>query len=693
MVGAMTEFPEAWVRKGRLQHAMKVRRFFVQEATTIRGTIVNGLIRERTMAWKSLMTTMLASVLLSACGGGSGGMGGGAPTSVSLDKSRLDLTYEAPFGSGYTGEVTVTFKGAGVGVAMPPGQTQPSWLFVAQPTLVDASTARVRFDFLPSSSLNGPQRVSTTLRIGTADANGNNVVFRDFTVTGTLDHELSATRQVLTYTRDSATAPAAGIDVRTRNATWEATSNAAWLQVTPASGTGDATLTITGATTLAEGDYSGTITVRDTVTNRSKTATILLGVDPRRLELDKQGLALSSTLGRSRLTATARVIDTANLAGRWTISDDAPWLSTSATSGAGASNITLTANPTGLADGTYYATVTASPDAEPGLTNTATLRVGFFVDHTNAAQSSVRILGNTPVTSATVADPIRPLIYAFDIEFPNSTLRVWNVYTGALMDSQTLPNAVIFGAQVTPDGAQLLAIDSSATGGIIPIALSAGAPVAAARWTGMRADMPVSEIAIARLNGVPVIAWPPNQLLSATDGRVLANILLSNSATFPASPALSTDGRRLFVVNKYVGNHFLAYVALGYRAGTFSASVMDEFIESNDGTFAMFDRDDTHVISLASGALRRYTFGSRTSGPTVFANGFRPILHPDGSFYMQSTTGPNWLHYDSSLNVIATSAPGVADGKTLVAISADGQRMVTFDSNLPLFGNFADLDF
>jgi hypothetical protein len=640
-------------------------------------------------------------VILAGCGGGGGG--GDSPNSgnpgtpgttysISLDRSRVDLLTEENGPSGLSEDVTVTFNGTGVVVGTLPGATLPDWIVVGSPTVISSTQVRIQLRFFPMNIVpNTPQRVSTTLRFVTGDATGTQTAMKDLTVTGTIDHTLSRSSELYTWTRGATALPASSVDVTTANATWEASSSAPWLTASPTSGSGNATLNLTTAPgTLAEGDYVATLSVRDTVTNRTKATTVRLGVDPRRLELDRRGLALSSTLGRSRVNATLRVIDTAGLAGRWTLSDDAAWLTASAANGTGSTDITLEAHDSGLTNGTHYANVTVSPDNETGFANSATLRVGFFVDKTTPITSPTRIPGEEAFVWA--SDPVRPLIYGLRNDQPNGvTLRAWNVHTGALVHSMTIPN-VSFPARgrVAPDGSQLV-FYASGESQLIPVALSAGTPVVGAPWTGMRRDS--DDFVFTRINGADVIVWSAGQLLSAANGNVVANAegLSQALATFPSSIAVSPNGQRLFMSGKTLANHFLAYGALGYRAGNYSARVLSEFLEANNGEAVYFDPDGEHVVSRSSNDLTRYTFPRTTADNSVPKGGYDLSPSAFSGFYLTEITGANWLHYSGDLTLLA-SMPTPPGDSYLFAISGDETRIFIRDtSQSGFFGSLRDL--
>jgi len=630
----------------------------------------------------SAVGALLSCLFLAACGGGGGGSGsssssssssgGGSGNTITLDRTRVDLVADDPLGANTSVDVTVTFSGAGVAVGTLPGETLPAWLTVFNPTVVNSTSARVRLQMNAQAS-GTPQRFTTTLRFATADASGGHIAFRDLTVTGTIDHTLSPAVGNFIYTRGATTTPAMSADVQTLNATWTASSDVAWLSVSPASGTGNATLNLTTTpAALAEGDYVGTITVRDTLTMRTRTTTIYLGVDPRRLETDRRGLSFSSTLGPSRLTRSLRVIDTAGLNGRWTAASDAAWLTSSSPGGTGSGTLTLTANPTGLTEGMHYATVTLAPDNEPGLANSTTVRAGFFVDRTHAIASPVAFTGEHGFTIES-ADPIRPYFYNITSS-PTPTLNVWNMYTGALVD--TLP--AVFGGPpaISPDGSLLLVLDPG-THTITPIHLTDDTRTAGTPWAGMRFSVGIDRLAFTRINGSDVVVMGSGQLLSATTGGFLADFSAS-AFLHPDTPrfvAASPDGRAAYLAGESIANHRLLRFALGYRAGAYTARLTHDFNEPGDGNPPTVDPTSTYLYS-GGDRLTRYDATTMAVQRTAVrtGGGVNTVLE-NGDVFASVYAGP-LVRLDRDLNEIAFGDFGnvhLESGR----ISSDERRIFT----------------
>lgn len=173
---------------------------------------------------------------------------------------------------------------------------------------------------------------------------------------------------------------------------WSVTDDAAWLSVTPASGSLDSgtsqTVTVsTDITGLLAGTENATITIAASG-QTAKTVAAQLTIGPA-LTLNPTTLNLSVTAGSNPPDQTVTLANASNLAVNWTASSDAGWLTMNTTSGSLAANGQATLpvikiNSMSLATGTRTGTITITPDvAVTGVTIPVTLTV-------NAAASAAK---------------------------------------------------------------------------------------------------------------------------------------------------------------------------------------------------------------------------------------------------------------------------------------------------------------
>src|SRR5581483_9343957 len=147
---------------------------------------------------------------------------------------------------------------------------------------------------------------------------------------------------------------------------WTASSNAAWLTVSPASGTNSGALAIgANLSGLAAGTYSGAITVASSgATGSPKTINVTLTVaapPPPSLTVSTASLSFSGTTGGSNpSTQNVGVSNAGSGTLNWAASASQGWLSVTPGTGTNSGTLTIGANMSGMAAGTYTGTVTVS---------------------------------------------------------------------------------------------------------------------------------------------------------------------------------------------------------------------------------------------------------------------------------------------------------------------------------------------
>jgi hypothetical protein len=157
---------------------------------------------------------------------------------------------------------------------------------------------------------------------------------------------------------------------------WSASDNAPWLTLSPASGTGNGTVTLTAATgTLTVGTHNGTVTVTATgATTRTVPVAFTVTAAPT-INVSPSSLSYAATQGAAN--PANQNISLTNSGGTltWTVSDDASWLAVSPASGSGSSTLTTSVNTAGLTTGTYNGTLTVSAAGTASKTVAVTLTV------------------------------------------------------------------------------------------------------------------------------------------------------------------------------------------------------------------------------------------------------------------------------------------------------------------------------
>jgi hypothetical protein len=159
---------------------------------------------------------------------------------------------------------------------------------------------------------------------------------------------------------------------RSRERTWAATVNAPWITITPSSGTitteNDTVSVRTIAAGLAAGSYSASVTITETRQSGRTRRTILpvtLSITGApatpAIQLSLRNLAFSGTAGGANPAPTTfSISNTGGGTLAWTANDTAAWLTLSPASGTNTGTVTTSVNLTGLAAGTYNATITVT---------------------------------------------------------------------------------------------------------------------------------------------------------------------------------------------------------------------------------------------------------------------------------------------------------------------------------------------
>ena len=161
---------------------------------------------------------------------------------------------------------------------------------------------------------------------------------------------------------------------------WAASDNAAWLALSPISGTNNGAMTANvNLTGLAAGTYNTAITVTApgaTTKTVPVSLTVTAATPTPSIGLGTTSLGFAGTVGGTN--PSAQTIAVSNVGGgtlSWTASENAAWLALSPTSGTNSGIVTASVNLTGLAAGTHNATVTVSASGIPAKTLPVTLSI------------------------------------------------------------------------------------------------------------------------------------------------------------------------------------------------------------------------------------------------------------------------------------------------------------------------------
>ncbi len=175
---------------------------------------------------------------------------------------------------------------------------------------------------------------------------------------------------------------------------WNASPNTTWLAVSPASGTGNGTATVSVTTgILTAGSYTGNITLRATGASSVTVPVTFTVTSAPTISLSPTSLTYTAMQGETSPANQTVALTNAGGIVNWTVSDSASWLGVSPASGSSSSTLTAAVNTTGLIAGTYNGTITVSAPGSSSKTVAVTLTV-------SAPTTSSAILTWTPNTDS-----------------------------------------------------------------------------------------------------------------------------------------------------------------------------------------------------------------------------------------------------------------------------------------------------
>lgn len=226
---------------------------------------------------------------------------------------------------------------------------------------------------------------------------------------------------------------------RTKN--WSASSGAAWMTITPSSGTisteRDQMTVSVNLTGLSAGNYSTSVVIAiDGLKGRTNLTAIpvtftVTGTTSSTPSISLSPTALSFSGVEGGTTPAAQLISLANPTGgtlSWSLVSNASWLGLSVVSGTTTTetdSISASVNLTGLATGTYTAAITVTAS---GATNTPqTIPVSLTVNPATTVSSPVIGLSVSTLAFAGTAGGSNPATQSFTISNTGTGTLSWTV--------------------------------------------------------------------------------------------------------------------------------------------------------------------------------------------------------------------------------------------------------------------------
>jgi hypothetical protein len=444
----------------------------------------------------------LFSLLLSGCGGGGGGGGGQQPNGttdfrVTLDRSAI--TFQATAGSAppsqtivatWTGTppdpvyINAIVEGAGIAPTIPiliTSSSATATVSVAGGLSAGNYAGRINFLVCRDTACNqrvggSPLPVSFTVNVasggsgsgGSGDAPTISIPAGPVVIGGT-DGLGTGGANI-----------AVSIDTATNGYSWTASAATAngvqWLTTAPAGQTDSTATNIAidaDRSLVAPGSHQGTVLVQFNVRGRtySRSVPVVLNKEGHWLQASAHGAAFSSFPARSVLSRSVQITSTR---GRtdvpWSATSDASWL-TVTPSGTTGGTLVLTADPTGLPqDTTHIANVTIA-SSDPAIQNQESIRVALWASATDPQDLKI-----SADVLHVVANPVEPWVYTNFGNINGNSIRVYNVYTGALVDTWAPALTTPADMEISQDG-RLLFVNDTGSHRIVALDARTGSTV------------------------------------------------------------------------------------------------------------------------------------------------------------------------------------------------------------------------
>lgn len=650
---------------------------------------------------------ILMTSLIAACGGGGGGSdgndNGGSGSPPSIDPTALNYTAVAngPLPDSQ-GLLVSSFSGDELTVSVVGGGSLPTWLSLGTPS---GTGTPFWVDINIVSTNLTPGSYTTTLRFNNVRTIPSTEIlgYQDVVITYNVEESLSVDTSALTFNvvkGTTAASDAQTVSIYGGALAWSANASETWLQLSKSSGTAPDSLDINIVAlgnTLASGTHTATVTLSSSSTGETVTIDVTLNVEPHRLYVADKAVAFASLPSRSYLSHTISVRDNGAIPTNWTASDDATWLTLGATNGTTNSALTLIADPTGLAEGIHYATVTIAPDNDPSIANSETVRVGLYVSATDAlASDSTSFVVATFYKNSMVADPLRPYVY---VTGDGSDISIFNVYTAALVNTITITGGEIHDLTINGDGSTLYA--SNYTDKSIAV-IDLDTQTVSQTFTGPYFTLTGYNQKVATYydepNGYPVLVTNSLEIIDASSGELLGTI--AGPATLnPLMVATSGHDDVIYAAAvSFAMNEFHRYeTGYSYLPGVgfyYERTHLVEFPGSISDLEVL--ADGSHLCgAIRSSDTSKYLTCFNGSDLTDWMNiplGGIPVnvkLGPTGNIYASYDTYPNLTLDDiaafssagASLNTTYDSGAYLDDEQ--LAVSGDGLRLISRGSDSP----------
>lgn len=490
----------------------------------------------------------------------------------------------------------------------------------------------------------------------------------------------------------AATYAAQTVQIVGENVGWTAVPSQPWVQLSATSGSGPTSVDVAiDDSQIPVGKSLAQVVVADVIGGPSHTLLIEVRKQPHRIQVSRDGVALTSTTTVSKLSDTLTVSENAGVTTAWNASSDQTWLTVTASGNTG-DGLVLTADKTGLAtEKVYFANVTIT-SSDNTIANIEVVRVGFYV--TTATPTS---LSSIAVTGANIiSDPIRPYVYVTEQDScsatvsAHETVSIYNIYTGVPVGTMSAPSgASLSEMAISSNGDTLFVADASGVSGNGIYSIDLNTQTFNGHWS-TDSIKGCGDLAYTRVGGRGIILTSNQVALDAVTGNYISSfnspINSSNKVMFLAP---SGNGKHLFTASNSASYHYTLYndyvdnnVLIIYT--TEVPYFVEYIVKSVD--IATNYTGDIYYISSENATEGKYPFDIVTNkliGGIYFMQGDRSgNVEIDNNNNNYFGTGSDYT-YDSNLYISNNSGasintiamPYIALVRQSV-VSGDGQRVI-----------------
>jgi len=419
-----------------------------------------------------------------------------------IGTSPTSLSFTAQQGGGNPIAQTLTISNTGGGTLSWSASDSTTWLSLssASGTGTGTVTVSVTTGTLTAGSYSG------TVILNATGASSVTVPVAFTVITAPVPPAIGESPASFSFTAQAGANPAAQTLTisNTGNGTlsWSASDNAAWLTLSPASGTGNGTVRLTVATAaLTAGSYSGLITLTASgATPVAVPVALTVTTAPVPPAIGASPTSLSFTAQQGGGNPIAQTLNISNTGGgtlSWSTSDNAAWLTLSSASGTGNGIVTLTVTTGSLTAGTYSGSITLSATG----TSSITVPVTFTV--TAPAVTPTIALSPTAFSFTATQGAANPASKTLNIANPGTGTLTWSVTDNA----NWLTLAPASGSTTTGTSPVALSVNSA---GLLAGLYTAAITVTATTATNSPQTIPVTLTLSTPTTSTATLTWSAN---------------------------------------------------------------------------------------------------------------------------------------------------------------------------------------